>query len=96
MSIKLSRYVLTYHAYQRSKERISNKVIENIKNISMFMLEIELNNFIRMAESADIEYLKNNMVLFYIPNSDNLYICTKDNIIVTIKKTSISSLYKSI
>ncbi len=95
---KYSRYALTDHAYIRAKQRISEKLILNIKKINKFELEIFLNNIIRNTPSIDIE-ANNNIIdsfLFKIPGKQNLYIVTIKDVIITIKKTSIESLWNSL
>ncbi len=87
---------MTYHAYQRAKDRVLDKIINKEEKNSFLLTEIKLNEIINKANNIDIEYGKNEMVFYKIPFMNNLYIVTRKNIIITIKPTTISNLNKNL
>jgi len=83
---------ITYHAFLRAKERLNDKIIPNYKKLDFYEMELQLNRIISTSNnSIDRFQAKNKTTWFKIQNF-NLYIITKNNIILTIKNSTIENL----
>jgi len=87
---------ITNHAYARAKQRLNEKIISNYKNLTFFQMESELNKIITKSNnSVDKFKAKNNSIWFRINNS-NLFIITREDIIITIKQSSVNNLINNV